>query len=109
MSRKLLKKGMPECDFHNDLFGLHQAYGTTEDNPVYWDCLSEELGKISRKYRGTDMERFTDAALIAFAEYLDAKALNKKYTAKSVASIVCSKRSKEEVEAIIKEMRSEYE
>lgn len=109
MSRKLLKKGMPECDFHNDLFGLHQCFGTIEDNPVYWDCLCEELGNISRKYRGNDMEKFVDAALIAFADYMNAKATNQKYTAKMVACIVCANRPKEEAEAIIKEMRAEYE
>lgn len=109
MSRKLLKQGMLECDFHNDLFALHQAFGTVEDNPLYWDQLCDKLGEISKKYRGTDMERFTDAALIAFADYLNVKATHNKYTAQAVACIVCANRSKEEAEAIIKEMRAEYE
>lgn len=109
MGKKLLKQGMLECDFHNDLFALHKGFGTIEDNPVYWDCLCDEIGKISRKYVGTDMERFVDATLIAFAEYLNAKALDHKYNAKVVAGIVCNNRTKEEVDAIIKEMRTKYE
>lgn len=109
MSRKLLKQGMPECDFHNELFKLHQSFGTTEDNPVYWDVLCEEIGKVSKNYRGTEIERFVDATLIAFADYMNAKATNQKFTAKTIACIVCSNRPKEEIEAIIKEMGEEYE
>ena len=108
MGRVLLKKGTLECDIHNELYELHRNFGVPEEDNLYWDQLNNRLGEISRKYRGSEMERFTDAALIAFAEYLDSKIRKEKYTAKTVATIVCSKRSKEEIEAIIKEMR-EYE
>lgn len=109
MGKKVLKKGTIECDFHNDLYALHQNYGDVDDNPEYWDRVCEEIGNVSKKYRKTDMERFVDATLIAFADYLNAKATGLKYTSKIVACIVCSNRPKEEAEAIIREMRKEYE
>lgn len=105
----VLKKGTKECDFHNDLFALHQNYGGVEEKQEYWDSVVDALPVISKKYRGTDMEKLVDTTLIAFADYLNEKATNHIYSPKVLATIVCNNRTKEEVDAIIKEMRAEYE
>lgn len=104
MGKIVLKKGTIECDIHNDLYALHQNYGEVENNSAYWDELLEEIVKIAKKYRGTDMQRFSEATLIAFADYLNAKATGSKCDAKAVANIVCCGRTKEEIGQIIKEM-----
>ena len=97
---------MPECDLHNDLFALHQNYGTVEDNQKYWDAICEELPKISKKYRNTDMSRWVDATLIAFADYLNSKVAKPMFSdTEAIAGIVSVGRSKEEIEAIIKALQ----
>lgn len=102
MGKLTLKKGMPECDFHNDLFALHQSFGMVEDNTKYWDALCDELPKIARKYRGTDMSRWVDGTLIGFANYLNNKVAKPIYSdTEWVAKVVSEGRSKEEIEAII--------
>lgn len=106
MGKLILKKGMPECDFHNDLFALHQTFGTVEDNTKYWDALCDELPKISKKYRNTDMSRWVDASLIAFADYLNSKVAKPMLSnAEAIAGIVANGRSKEEIEEIIKALQ----
>lgn len=103
MAKLILKKCSPECDFHNDLFALHQNYGTVEDNQKYWDALCEELPKISKKYRNTDMSRWVDTTLIAFSDYLNSKVAKSMLSdTEAIAGIVSAGRSKEEIEAIIK-------
>lgn len=103
MGKLILKKGMPECDFHNDMFALHQTFGTVEDNTKYWDALCEELPKISKKYRNTDMSRWVDTTLIAFADYLNSKVARPMHSdTEAIAGIVSVGRSKEEIETIIK-------
>lgn len=106
MAKLNLKKGVPECDIHNDLFALHQNYGTVEDNQKYWDALCEELPKISKKYRNTDMSRWVDTTLIAFADYLNSKVAKPMLSdTEAIAGIVSAGRSKEEIEAIIKALQ----
>lgn len=106
MGKLILKKGMPECDLHNDLFALHQNYGTVEDNTKYWDALCDELPKISKKYRNTDMRRWVDITLIAFADYLNNKVAKPMYSdTEWVVRIVSEGRSKEEIEEIIKKLQ----
>lgn len=103
MAKHILKKGSPECDFHNDLFALHQNYGTVEDNQKYWDALCEELPKISKKYRNTDMSRWVDTTLIAFADYLNSKVAKSMLSdTEVIAGIISVGRSNEERKAIIK-------
>lgn len=101
-----LKKGMPECDWHNDQFKLHSDFGVVEDNQKYWDALCEELSKISKKYRNTDMSRWVDATLIAFADYLNCKVAKPILSdTEVIAAIVSVGRSNEEREAIIKALQ----
>lgn len=105
MAKKILKKGDIECDFHNDLFMLHQNYGEVEKNPKYWDDCLSEITKIAKKYHGTDMQMFTEQTLIAFANYLNLKSLGEQnYPAKIVAEIVSCGRSKEQIAEIINEL-----
>lgn len=106
MGKLILKKGMPECDWHNDLFAIHQTFGTVEDNTKYWDALCDELPKISKKYRNTDMSRWVDITLIAFADYLNNKVAKPMYSdTEWVARIVSEGRSKEEIEEIISKLK----
>lgn len=106
MGKLVLKQGMPECDFHNDLFKLHQDFGKVDDNTKYWDSLCDELPKIARKYRGTDMSRWVDVTLIAFADYLNNKVAKPMYSdTEWVVRIVSEGRSKEEIEEIIKKLQ----
>ncbi len=110
MGKLILKKGMPECDWHNDQFKLHSDFGVVEDNQKYWNALCEELPKISKKYRNTDMSRWVDTTLIAFADYLNSKVANPMLSdAEAIARIVSVGRSKEEIEAIIKALQKGVE
>ena len=106
MAKLSLKRGTLECEIHNDLFALHNNYGTVEDNEKYWSALCDELPKISKKYRDTDMSRWVDTTLIAFADYLNGKVAKPLLNnAESIAGIITAGRSKEEIEAIIREMK----
>lgn len=106
MAKLVLKKGMAECDFHNDLFALHQNFGTVEDKTKYWDSLCDELANISRKYRGSDMKRWVDVTLIAFADFLNSKVAKPVYSdTEWVVRIVSEGRSKEEIEEIITKLQ----
>ena len=103
--KKTLKKGDYECDFHNELYMLHQNYGEVEDNPAYWDAVVSEIGTISKKYKKTDMRKFVEVTLIAFADYLNFKTVGRQdYTAKVIAEIIRCGRTDEEVAEIIKEL-----
>ena len=103
--RKELKKGDIECDFHNDLWALHQNFGEVEDNPTYWDSVVAELPKIAKKYHKTHMQKFVEVTLVAFADFLNAKAVKKQdYNAKVIAEIIRCGRTDEEVAEIIKEL-----
>lgn len=105
MGEITLKKGTPECDIHNDLYALHLKFGKVEDSPKYWDVVVNEIGKVAKKYHKTEMQKFAECTLIAFADYLNAKAVGKQnYTAKMIAEIITCGRTKEEVAEIIKEM-----
>lgn len=105
MGEITLKKGTPECDIHNDLYALHLKFGKVEDNPKYWDSVVNEIGKVAKKYYKTELRKFSESTLIAFADYLNFKAVGKQeYTAKIIAEIIKCGRSKEEVEEIIKEL-----
>ena len=105
MAKKVLKKGTLECDFHNDLYALHQNYGGVESNPEYWNSVVDEITKIAKKYHKTDMQKFVECTLIAFADYLNTKAVgNSDYNARMIAEIICCGRPRTEVEKIAKEM-----
>lgn len=106
MGKLTLKKGTPECEFHNDLYKLHQSFGMVEDNEAYWSALCDELPKISKKYRDTDMSRWVDSTLIAFADYLNSKVAKPILSnTEAIAGIVANGRSKEEIQTIIKALQ----
>ena len=105
MGEITLKKGTPECDIHNDLYALHLKFGKVEDNPKYWDSVVNEIGKVAKKYHKTEVHKFAECTLIAFADYLNTKAVGKEnYTARIIAEIIRCGRSDNEVEEIIKEL-----
>ena len=102
--KKLLKKGTPECDFHNELFALHQNFGQIEDKPEFWEACIVAVNEIADKYKNTPMQKFVYPALIGFTDYLDALARKEKHSPRTIAGIVCAGRETEEIAKIIKEM-----
>ena len=107
MAKKMLKKGDMECDWHNDLFALHQNHGEPEKTSKYWDEFDAAMVGVSKKYQQTDMSRMIDTFLIALAEYLSSKVSTPTMSkAELLADYLVNSRTKEESLAIIKGIES---
>lgn len=71
---KEIKKGMPEFEMFQDLFGFLKEYGTPERNEEYWDDMVKAATALNRKWRETPQSGIVANCMVALMNYLDAQA-----------------------------------
>ena len=71
---KEIKKGMPEFEMFQDLFGFLKKYGTPEREDKYWDDMLAAATKIDKKWRDTPQGGIVTNCMIALMDYLDKEA-----------------------------------
>lgn len=75
--KKDIKKGMPEFEMFQDLFGFLKDYGTPEHDDQYWDDMLAAATKIDKKWRDTPQGGIVTNCMIALMDYLDKEARRK--------------------------------
>lgn len=69
--KKEIKKGMPEFEMFQDLFGFLKDYGTPEPSEKYWDDMLKAATAIDRKWKDTPQADIVSNCIVALLGYLD--------------------------------------